>query len=251
MAGHNRWSQIRHKKAAEDRKRSQIFTRLIREIMVAVREGGPDPEFNPRLRAAISNARAHNMPKENIERAIKKAMGGEAGQLQESVYEGYAPHGVAVIVECLSDNLNRTVSNLRYLFSKHGGRLATSGSVSYLFSHMGVINVDVGSMDGVQVEELALEAVDRGAEDVQVDGALMGIYVRRESFAEMVEWAEKKGLKVVEASLQYVPMSTVRLGKKEAMEVLRLLDALEDDPDVRAVHHNLELTEELEAELSA
>lgn len=250
MAGHNRWSQIRHKKAAEDRKRSQIFTRLIREIVVAVREGGPDPQFNARLRTAISNARAYNMPKENIERAIKKAMGGEGGALQESLYEGYAPHGVAVIVECLSDNLNRTVSNLRHLFSKYGGRLATSGSVSYLFSLKGVVNVDVGGMDEAQVEELALEVVDRGAQDVQVDGSLMGIYVARENFADMVEWAEKRGLRVVEASLQYVPLSTVSLSKREAMEVMRLLDALEDDQDVRAVHHNLELTEELAAELS-
>ncbi len=247
MAGHNRWSQIKRKKAAEDAKRSKIFTKLIREIMVAVREGGPDPNANPRLRMAIANAKAANMPKENIERAIKKASQAGAEAFEEVIYEGYAPGGVAVIVECQTDNTNRTVSNVRYLFSKHGGSLASRGAVMHLFDQKGVFVIPIQDNQIEDAEAFALELMEAGADDIDIDDEAITVYTQRADFGAMQQFLEEKGIKVSEAGLQYIPKMTTTLPVEEAKKVWVLIQALEDDDDVKAVHHNLELTPELAA----
>ncbi len=250
MAGHNRWSQIKRKKAAEDAKRSKIFTKLIREIMVAVREGGPDPDANPRLRMAISNAKAANMPKENIERAIKKASQAGAEAYEEVIYEGYGPGGVAIIVECQTDNTNRTTSNLRYIFSKNGGSLATRGAVSHLFNQKGVFTIPIKDNQIEDVEAFALEAMEAGADDIDIDSDFITIYTAREDFGAMQKFLESQNIKVQEAGLQYLPTITTTLPLEEAKKVWNLIQLLEDDDDVKAVYHNLELTEELEQAIS-
>ncbi len=250
MAGHNRWSQIKRKKAAEDAKRSKIFTKLIREIMVAVREGGPDPDANPRLRMAISNAKAANMPKENIERAIKKASQAGAEAYEEVIYEGYGPGGVAIIVECQTDNTNRTTSNLRYIFSKNGGSLATRGAVSHMFNQKGVFTIPIKDNQIEDVEAFALEAMEAGADDIDIDNDFITIYTAREDFGSMQKFLESQNIKVQEAGLQYLPTITTSLPLEEAKKVWNLIQLLEDDDDVKAVYHNLELTEELEQAIS-
>ncbi len=243
MAGHNRWSQIKRKKAAQDARRSQIFSRIIRDIYVAVREGGPDPETNPKLRMVIANAKAVNMPKENIERAIQKAAGAGAEAFQEVIYEAFAPHGVALIIECTTDNVNRTLSNVRYILSKNGGSLATRGAVMHMFEQKGVFTIEVP--EGKDPEEFALELADyESVEDVVPEEGTVTVYTRREDFGNFQEVVESKGYKVVNASLQYVPMVTTSLDVEKAKAVINLIQKLEDDPDVRAVHHNLEWSEE-------
>lgn len=242
MAGHNRWSQIKRKKAVQDARRSQVFSRLIREIMVAVRDGGPNPETNPRLRMAIANARAANMPKENIERAIQKASGAGADAYQELVYEAYAPHGVALIIECMTDNVNRTLSNVKYILSKNGGKLATQGAVMHMFSQKGVFVL--GVPDGMDAEEFALQLADYDmVEDVVPEEGTVSVYTSRDDFGAFQEVVEREGYRVVHASLQYVPLVTTTLDVKEARAVLNLIQKLEEDPDVKAVHHNLEWSE--------
>ncbi|NPA34086.1 MAG: YebC/PmpR family DNA-binding transcriptional regulator [Chlorobi bacterium] len=250
MAGHNRWSQIKRKKAAEDAKRSKIFTKLIREILVAVREGGPDPDANPRLRMAIANAKAANMPKDNIERAIKKASQAGAEAYEEVIYEGYGPGGVAIIVECQTDNTNRTTSNLRYIFSKNGGSLATRGAVSHMFNQKGVFIIPIKDNGIDDVEAFALEAMEAGADDIDIDNDFITIYTAREDFGTMQKFLESRSMKVQEAGLQYIPTITTTLPLEEAKKVWNLIQLLEDDDDVKAVYHNLELTEELEKAIS-
>ncbi len=242
MAGHNRWSQIKRKKAAQDAKRSHLFSKIIRDIYVAVREGGPDPEANPRLRMVIANAKAANMPKENIERAIQKAAGGEGANLQELVYEAYAPGGVALIIECTTDNTNRTISNVRYILNKYGGSLATRGAVMHLFEQKGVFVLRVPA--GIDPEEFALALADYDmVEDVAVEEETVTVYVPREQFGAFQEVVEDRGYQVENASLQYIPTVTTTLPTDKAKAALFLIQKLEEDPDVKAVHHNLEWSE--------
>lgn len=250
MAGHNKWSKIKHKKGAEDAKRSKAFSRIIKEITVAVKEGGnPDPDFNPRLRMAVTNAKGVNMPKDNIERAIKKASEGGTGDLHELTYEGYAPGGVAVFVECTTDNQNRTVGNVRSIFNKFGGNLATNGSVDFLFERKGVFEIPA---ENLEQDDFTLEMIDAGAEEVEFDeeDGLAVITTAFEDFGNMQQALEEKNLEVKKAELQRIPTTTTELSPEEAKKSLRLIEALEEDDDVNQVFHNLALTDELMQELA-
>ena len=249
MSGHNKWSKIKHKKGAEDAKRSKVFSRIIKEITVAVKEGGSgDPDFNPRLRLAVLNAKGANMPKDNVERAIKKALESGSEALYQPTYEGYAPNGIAVFVECTTDNLNPTVSNVRAIFSKKGGNLATSGSVDFLFERKGIFTLPMGNHNP---EELELALIDGGAEDIEIDTDTneLTVTVAFEDFGNMQKALEDLGLEVSSANLERIPTTTTSLDVGEAKQVLALVEALEEDDDVQAVFHNLELTEEIAAEL--
>ncbi|WP_266204514.1 YebC/PmpR family DNA-binding transcriptional regulator [Pontibacter kalidii] len=250
MAGHNKWSQIKRKKGALDAKRSKIFTKLIKEITVAVKEGGPDPDGNARLRLVIQTSKAANMPKDNIERAVKKGEGSDAGDYSEVSYEGYGPGGVAVLVECLTDNINRTVQNLRTMFNKSGGSLGTSGSVDYLFDRKGVFVARLDPGQSIDEDELLLELADGGAEEVEFEEGYITIYSAMEDFGAMQRKVEELNLDLENAELQRLPQTTVKVEDPGAVrKVLKLIDALEDDDDVQKVYHNLELSEEVLAAL--
>lgn len=244
MAGHSKWAQIKRKKAVVDAKRGALFTRLVREITVAAREGGPNPDFNPRLRLAIQNARRSNMPKDIIERAISKGDSG-AESYTEVLYEGYAPGGVAVMIEAMTDNTNRTVSQLRTLFSRAGGSLATSGAVSYLFSRKGVFTIP---SDRIPDEEAFLEAmIEAGAEDVEIGEDSAVVTCSYEDFGRLQDTLEQLKIEPEEASLAWVPGTYVQLSWEEAQKALRLIDQLEDHDDIQKVYHNLAMTEEIAA----
>ncbi|RDV15728.1 YebC/PmpR family DNA-binding transcriptional regulator [Pontibacter diazotrophicus] len=249
MAGHNKWSQIKRKKGALDAKRSKIFTKLIKEITVSVKEGGPDPDANPRLRLAIQQSKAANMPKDNIERAISKGEGTD-GDYSEVTYEGYAVNGVAVFIECLTDNINRTVQNLRTIFNKGNGSLGVNGSVEFLFDRKGVFAAKQNPEQPVQEEELMLELADGGAEEVEFEEDYITVYCAMEDFGAMQKKIEELNLDLESAELQRIPQTTVTVDDPEAVrQILKLLDALEDDDDVQKVYHNLELSDEVLAEL--
>jgi len=243
MAGHSKWANIRHRKAAQDAKRGKIYTKLAREITVAAREGGGDPEKNPRLRAAIEKARKFNMPKENIERAIKRGTGELQGESYEEItYEGYGPGGVAIIVKCLTDNRNRTASEVRHVFSKHGGNLGTSGCVSYLFERKGVISVPADKFDEDSVMMAAIEA---GAEDVINEGEKFIIYTEPSELEAVRKGLIDAGIEVEEAKLDLIPTTTTRVEGETAQKVLKLLMALEDLDDVQEVYSNFDMPEEV------
>lgn len=249
MAGHNKWSQIKRKKGALDAKRSKIFTKLIKEITVAAKEGGPDPDGNPRLRLAIQLSKAANMPKDNIERAIKKGEGSE-GDYSEVTYEGYASNGVAVFIECLTDNINRTVQNLRTIFNKGNGSLGTNGSVEFLFDRKGVFVIKKDHEKQLDEGKLLLELADGGAEDVEFEEEYVTVYSAMEDFGALQKKIEDLGLELESAELQRIPQTTVTVEDPEAVrKILKLIDALEDDDDIQKVYHNLELSEEVLAEL--
>jgi len=243
MAGHSHWAQIKHKKAKVDAQRGKLFSKLIREIIVATRLGGPNPEFNPRLRTAIEQAKRANMPWENIERAIKKGAGElEGEQFEEVVYEGYAPGGVAVMVMATTDNRNRTTSEIRHAFTKHGGNLGSSGCVSYLFEKKGLIEVP----PTVSEEELLEKAIEAGAEDVQTGEEVHLVYTSPEELYQVKEALEKLGVPVEKAQLTWKPVSTVRVEDEEtARKVLKLLGALEELEDVQQVIANFDIPEEI------
>lgn len=249
MSGHSKWSTIKRKKGAVDAKRGKIFTRLIKEITVAARMGGGDPDGNPRLRSAIATAKTENMPKDNIDRAIKKGTGDLDGAVyEEIVYEGYAPGGVAVLVNCLTDNKNRTVADVRHCFSKNGGNLAESGCVSFLFDQKGMIQIDKGEISEEELMDLALDA---GAEDVIDDEDAFQVLTAPEDFNEVRETLEKKGLKFIEASVTMLPQTTVEItDEKIASRVIRLMDALEDNDDVQNVYANFDIGDEIMEALS-
>ncbi len=243
MAGHSKWANIRHKKAAQDAKRGKIFTKLAREITVAAREGGGDPESNPRLRAAIERARKFNMPKENIERAIKRGTGEIAGETFEEVtYEGYGPGGVAIIVKCLTDNRNRTAAEVRHAFSKHGGNLGTSGCVSWMFERKGVIVVPGENYDE---ETVMLAAIDAGADDVVSEDGKFVVYTQPSELEAVRKGLIDAGIEIEEAKLDLIPTSTTRVEGDTALKVLKLLEALEDLDDVQEVYSNFDMPEEV------
>ncbi|MBY5957015.1 YebC/PmpR family DNA-binding transcriptional regulator [Membranicola marinus] len=249
MAGHNKWSKIKRKKGAADAKRSKMYSKLIKEITVAVKEGNSgDEEFNPRLRLAIANAKGINMPKDNIERAIKKALEKDSGAIYQPTYEGYGPGGVAIFVETATDNLNRTVGSIRAIFSKKNGNLATSGSVDFLFERKGIFVLDV-SPD--QKDDIELALIDGGAEEMEYDSdtSEMVVTVAFEDFGTMQETLESLEIDPKSANLERIPNVYTKLSVDDAKKVLDLIEALEDDDDVQQVFHNLEMTEELEAVL--
>jgi len=219
---------------------AKTFTKIGREIAIAVREGGPDPDYNPRLRLAIQNAKTANMPKANVENAIKRASSRDAETYQEIAYEGYAPHGVAVIVETTTDNTNRTVASMRLIFSKNGGNLSTSGSVDYMFSRKGTFKI---AAEGVDVEELELELIDYGLEETALDEDQLLLYTGFEDFGAMQKALEEREIEVQEAGLIRIPTHTKTLADQEAEEVIRLIEVLEDDEDVVNVFHNMDMSE--------
>ncbi len=241
MSGHSKWSTIKRKKGAADAKRGKLFTKLIKEISIAAREGGGDPEGNPRLRLAISNAKGNNMPKDNIERAIKKATGTDADQYQETTYEGYASNGVAVFVECLTDNTNRTVSSVRAAFSKHGGNLGTNGSLEFIFDRKGVFTIKIE--EGMDEDELTLEIIDGGAEDVTSEDGYLSVTCEMSDFGAVQKKIDNLGVEAENAELQRIPSTLVTLDDDNFGKVMKLIDVLEDNDDVQKVFHNLDITE--------
>ncbi len=247
MAGHSKWAQIKHKKAVVDARRGKLFTKLIREITSAARLGGGDPNANPRLRTAIATAKSANMPADTIQRAIKKGTGELPGEVYEEVtYEGYGPGGVAILVEALTDNKNRTVAELRHLFSKHGGNLGESGCVAWMFTRKGLITLDAKQIDEDELLELVLEA---GGDDVRVEGGVYEIHTPPENFEAVRQALEARGLTLDMAEVTMVPQSTVSIEGKQAEQVLRLMEALDDHDDVRKAYANFDIPEAVMAEL--
>ena len=245
MAGHSKWANIKHRKAREDAKRSKAFTKHTREITVAAREGGGDPDMNPRLSLAIQNAKAVNLPKDNIERAIKKGTGelnDGSANYEEVTYEGYGPGGIAFFIEATSDNVNRTVGEIRHLFTKHGGNLGTDGSVSYLFSQKGSIKV---KSEGLDEEEFMLIAIDAGAEDVELEDSLFEIYTTRENLISVRRALEEQGIQIESADLVRIPMTEVSAEPDLAIKNLKLMDLFDDNDDVSNVFTNLRLDDEI------
>jgi len=253
MSGHSKWKTIKRQKGVTDAKRSQVFTKFGHEISVAARQGGPDPESNPRLRLAIDRAREQNMPKDNIERAIKRATGeGAEAAIEEAVYEGYGPGGIAILVHALTDNRNRTVSEVRNAFAKAGGNLGEAGSVSWLFDTRGVISIDVsrgdvtrGEASGLDPDEIALRAIDSGADDVQVDDGTVEIYTKPEALDAIRRALSESGVPVASAEISQVPKSTITLDARQAEQTLRLLDSLDSLDDVQRVASNADFPEEV------
>lgn len=247
MSGHSKWANIKNKKGAADAKRGAVFTKIGREIAVAVKAGGPDPASNSKLRDAIAKAKAANMPGDNIERSIKKASGElTAVNYEENVYEGYAQEGVAVIVETLTDNTNRTSADIRHIFSKCGGSLGTTGCVSYMFEKKGLIVVD-GS--GVDEDTLMMEALEAGADDVVAQDGYFEICTAPADFSAVREAVEaNKDYVILDAGVQMIPSNTVTPSAEAEVKIRRLLDMLEDNDDVQNVYHNAELSDEGEEE---
>ncbi|MFD1745237.1 YebC/PmpR family DNA-binding transcriptional regulator [Rhizobium helianthi] len=248
MAGHSQFKNIMHRKGRQDAVRSKMFSKLAREITVAAKTGMPDPAMNPRLRLAIQNAKAQSMPKDNIDRAIKKASGGDAENYDEVRYEGYGPGGVAVIVEALSDNRNRTASNVRSIFTKAGGALGETGSVSFSFDHVGeiVYKASAGSADAVM--EAAIEA---GADDVTSDEESHTIICAFESIGEVSKALEATLGEAETVKAIWKPQNTVPVDEEKAQSLMKLIDSLEDDDDVQNVYSNFEVSDEVMAKLSA
>jgi len=242
MSGHSKWSTIKRKKGAADAKRGKIFTKIIKEIVISAREGGGDPESNSRLRLAIQNAKGANMPKDNIERAIKKATGSDAENYIEVTFEGYGPFAIAVFVECLTDNKNRTVAAVRSAFNKHGGNLGTNGSLSFLFETKGVFTIE---REGLDLENLQLALIDAGAEDFEIDEETFEITCAREDFGSVSKKLSEMEIEPQESGLKRIPNDTKTLDIESAKKVVRFIDTLEDDDDIQNVYHNLEITDEL------
>ena len=249
MSGHSKWSTIKRKKGAADAKRGRIFTRLIKEITVAARMGGGDPDGNPRLRSAVATAKAENMPKDNIDRAIKKGTGELEGAVYEEIsYEGYGPGGVAVMVECMTDNKNRTVADIRHSFSKSGGNLGESGCVAWMFDKKGSILIDKSAIDEEELMDKALEA---GAEDVIEEENVFQVITAPDDFEAVREALQSESLEFIEAVVSLIPQNTVDITEeKTAKQVLRLLESLEDHDDVQSVSANFDIPDEIMEVLS-
>jgi YebC/PmpR family DNA-binding regulatory protein len=244
MSGHSKWSTIKHKKGAADAKRGKIFTRLIKEMTVAARLGGGDVEGNPRLRAAVAEAKASNMPKDNIERAIKRGTGEiEGAQYEEMLYEGYGPGGVAVLVEALTDNGNRTTPEIRRVFEKNGGNLGTPGSVKFQFDKKGYFAIEKGAVSEEKLMDVALEA---GADDLQTDDAdVFEIYTSTESFEAVRQALEANKIATVEAKLDMIPSTYVAVDEVKAKAMMRLLEMLDDHDDTQNVYSNFDIPAEM------
>lgn len=243
MAGHSKWANIKHRKQRQDAAKQSLFTKLSREIIVAAKEGTPDPEFNPRLRAAIQKARSEGMPNANIERALERAAGGgEGAAMEEVVYEGYGPGGVGIIVKCLTDNRNRTVPELRHAFSKEGGNLAENGAVSWQFKKQGEVRVPADANE----EALTLTALDAGAEDIQKEEDAFVIFTPPDSLHDVSEALEREGFTILSAELSMNPTHMVEISREEAQKLYKLLERLNDLDDVAETYFNTELPDDLE-----
>ena len=244
MAGHSKWANIKHRKGAQDAKRSKIFTRIIKELTVAVKEGGADPDTNPRLRTAMQNAKGANMPKDTIERTVKKASGADGTSYEEVSFEGYASNGVAVFVECTTDNNNRTVANIRAIFTKYGGNLGTNGSLEFIFDRKGVFTIAAEKV-GMDLEEFEMELIDGGLEELEKEGEIVLVYTNFTDFSAMLKKLEELGIELQSAELQRIPNTTKALDVDKSKSVINMIDKFEEDDDVQNVFHNLEMTEEL------
>lgn len=255
MSGHSKWSTIKRKKGANDAARGKVFTRLAREIQVAARSGA-DPAANVTLRLAVERARAENMPKENIDRAIRRGAGldKDAAEIEEVSYEGYGPNGIAIIVQCLTDNRNRTISEVRRTFTRAGGSLGEPGSVAWQFTEAGYLLFNLTDEDGtprkIDPEELFLAALDAGATDVVTSDDAVEVYTARSDFAQVSQALAEAGYTADESSLLLRPNTTIALDAEQATAVLNLIEALEDLDDVGHVYHNLELTDEMVAQFA-
>jgi len=249
MAGHSKWANIKHRKGAQDKKRAKLFTRAIKEITVAVKEGGsPDPETNPTLRNAIANAKGINMPKDTIQRAVKKASGSDADNYEMVTFEGYGPNGIAIFVECTTDNTNRTVANIRSIFTKAGGSLGKNGSIEFLFDRKGVFLIDKDNLE-MNAEELELELIEAGATSIEHNDETLSVYTDFNDFGKMNEALEQLKIEPKNAELQRIPLNTIELDIEKAKSIIDLVDKFEEDDDVQNVYHNLEITDELINEL--
>ena len=240
MAGHSKWSNIKRKKAKTDAQRGKIFTKLGREISVAVKEGGSDPELNPRLKDAIAKAKSQNMPNDNIERSIKRASG-ELGSIHydEIVYEGYGPNGVAIIVEALTDNRNRTAGEMRYLFDRGGGSLGATGCVSWMFERKGIIVIE--KTEEIDEDDLIMCALEAGAEDVRDEDEVFEVITQPSDFSDVRNYLEEHDFTFASADIEMLPKNYVELNEEQAEKILSLVEQLEDNDDVQNVYHNLDL----------
>lgn len=250
MSGHSKWSSIKHQKGAKDVQRGALFTKLAREITVAVRAGGGgDPEANFRLRLAVQKARTNNMPNDNIERSIKKALGEDDNTTYDDVlYEGFGPGGAAILVQALTDNRNRTVSEVRSAFAKYGGTMGESGSVGWMFANRGVITINT---DGKDADELALMAIDAGAADVEESDGVLEAYTEPQDLKAVEDAVRAQGLAVDEAGLRYIASTPMELDTNQTVQALRLIEKLEDLDDVQQVFSNLEISDDVLAQVSA
>ncbi len=248
MSGHSKWSTIKRKKGAEDAKRGKLFTRLARDITIAARSGG-DPDTNPTLRTAIDKARGANMPKDNIERAIKKGTGElEGGELEEIMYEAYGPHGIPILVKCLTDNRNRAIAELRRVFNKMGGSLAEAGAVNWMFTTKGYITIERTDQDP---DEVFMIAVDAGADDVEFGDEVFEIYTEPDQLHAVAGALTDSGLKIADAELAPIPNNEIELGRKETNQVMSIIENLEEIDDVQQVYSGLHLSDDVLAELAA
>jgi YebC/PmpR family DNA-binding regulatory protein len=247
MSGHSKWSTIKHKKAATDAKRGKLFTRIAKEITIAAREGGGDLSFNNRLALIVDKAKAANMPKDNIERAIKRGTGElEGGELFENLYEVYGPHGIAILIEVVTDNRNRAIADVRHVVSKYGGTMADAGSVAWQFTRKGYI----GITDEVDEDELFLVAADAGAEDIQF-GEIAEIFVEVDDFHTVQKAVQEADIKIEEANLIFDPNNALELDQKDALQVMNLIEKIEDIEDVQNVYSTLDITDEAIAAMEA
>ncbi len=242
MSGHNKWSTIKRKKGAADAKRSKMFSKIVKEISVAVKEGGPDPDMNPRLRVAVLNAKGVNMPKDTLNKAINKASS-DNSNYEEVNFEGYGPDGVAIFVECLSDNNNRTVSNIRAIFNKYNGSLGTNGSLSFIFDRKGVFTI---AQDNIKnFDDIELDLIDGGAEDIEKTDDKYIITTDFESFGKMQKTLENLKIEAENSELVRIPNNLKPITLHTAQKLMKMIDAFEDDDDVQNVFHNMELTDEI------
>jgi YebC/PmpR family DNA-binding regulatory protein len=248
MSGHSKWSTIKHKKAASDAKRGKIFTRIAKELTLAAREGGGDAVSNTTLRLAIAKAKEANMPKDNIEKAIKRGTGEiEGGELIDAVYEAYGPHSVGILIEVVTDNRNRAIADVRHAVSKYGGSMAEAGAVSWQFKRKGYISIT----DSVDQDELFMVAADAGADDIQFNEDVTEIYVELESFRAVQEALEAAGYKMDESSLIFDPANRIELGQSESLQVMNLVERIEELDDVQNVYSALEMSDEVLAAMEA
>lgn len=248
MSGHSKWSTIKHKKAASDAKRGKVFTRIAKELTLAAREGGGDPDSNTTLRLAVAKAKEANMPKDNIEKAIKRGTGEiEGGELIDAVYEAYGPHSVGILVEVVTDNRNRAIADVRHAVNKYGGTMAEAGAVSWQFKRKGYISIT----DEVDQDELFMVAAEAGADDIQFNDDVTEIYVELEAFRAVQEALESAGYSMDESSLIYDPTNRIELGQSESMQVMNLIERIEELDDVQNVYSALEMSDEVLAALEA
>lgn len=241
MAGHSKWANRKHRKARQDAKRGKVFSKMAREITIATRQGGGDPDANPRLRLAVDRAREYSVPQDNIERAIKKGLGNQEGVSYEEIrYEGYGPGGAALMLDLVTDNRNRTAQEIRFIFSRHGGNLGESGCVAWMFEQKGLILTEPGAAE----DEVFLVAVESGAEDVENDGGTLSVITPPAAFADVLKALQQAGIPLGPAEVTYLPSSQIQLEGTEAQQLVRLVDALEDQDDVQNVYGNFEIADD-------